>query len=118
MMDSSAQKILATIHSERHQLTGSSGTRDSSERELPADPEDMAADERVAKLVAAIPGDLLAHAAHTCGAHARALQYYEQHLRGSKGNTLNSMVHAAPAFTDAEVSFLQVWLMAGTFHAL
>ncbi|KAK9807336.1 hypothetical protein WJX73_002849 [Symbiochloris irregularis] len=96
------QAAATTAHS-----AGSSGTRSSSERELPTDPEDLAADARVAKLVAAIPGDLLAHAAHTCGAHARALQYYEQHVRESKGNTLNSMVHAAPAFTDGEVSFMQ-----------
>ena len=49
----------------------------------------------------------LAQAAYHCGAHARALQYYEQHLRAAKGNKLNSMVGARPMLEDAEVSFLQ-----------
>ena len=63
---------------------------------------------QVAALVAAIPKDLLARAAHACGAHARALQYYELHVRDVKGNRLNSMADRPPAFTDQEVSFLQV----------
>ena len=49
----------------------------------------------------------LAQAAYHCGAHARALQYYEQHLRAAKGNKLNSVVGTRPVFEDEEVSFLQ-----------
>lgn len=58
--------------------------------------------------MAAIPKDLLAKAAHACGAHARALQYYELHVRESKGGRLNSMCGQAAIFADDEVSFLQV----------
>ena len=51
--------------------------------------------------------DRLAEAAYQCGAHARALQFYELHLREAKGNALNSMALPQPAFADGEVSFLQ-----------
>ena len=50
----------------------------------------------------------LAEAAAHSGAHARALQYYEQHVRAVKGNKLNAMGLPPPRFEDDEVSVLLV----------
>lgn len=49
-------------------------------------------------------------AASQCGAHARALQYFETHVRAAHGGGgLNpAALHTSTQFTDAQVTFLQV----------
>ena len=53
-----------------------------------------------------IPRIKLAHAASTCGAHARALLYYETHLRMTKGNGANPAAAEQPELVDEEVNLL------------
>ena len=48
-------------------------------------------------------------AASQCGAHARALQYYEMHVRaGHNGGGLNPAALTSAQYSDADVSFLLV----------
>lgn len=60
----------------------------------------------VANLLDAIPKKLLATAAFRCGAHARALQYFETHVRAERGGGLNPAAHADTAgdYSHDEVS--------------
>ncbi|GAB4817356.1 hypothetical protein N2152v2_004402 [Parachlorella kessleri] len=63
--------------------------------------------DRVRQLLNTIPKDLLAQAASQCGAHARALQYYETHVRAShNGGGLNPGALTSAQYSDADVSFL------------
>ena len=74
-------------------------------------PEDAeAATRHISDLVDGIPLDLLAHAAFRCGAHARALQYYESYVRTKRGGALNPAAKKSATYDDAEVTFLQVSL--------
>ena len=52
--------------------------------------------------------ELLATAAHACGAHARALLHYETHVRAARGGGLNASALRNATYSDAEVLFLQV----------
>jgi hypothetical protein len=47
-------------------------------------------------------------AASDCGAHARALQYFEAHVRSRHGGTLNPVALRNATYSDDDVSFLQV----------
>lgn len=72
-------------------------------------PEDAeAATKHISDLVDGIPLDLLAQAASQCGAHARALQYYESYVRTKRGGALNPAAKKSATYDDAEVTFLQV----------
>jgi hypothetical protein len=62
----------------------------------------------ISDLVDGIPLNLLAQAAFQCGAHARALQYYESFVRGKEGGALNPSARRNASYTDEEVTFLQV----------
>lgn len=62
----------------------------------------------ISDLVDGIPLDLLAQAAFHCGAHARALQYYESYVRTERGGALNPAARRSATYDDAEVTFLQV----------
>ena len=53
-----------------------------------------------------IPRIKLAKAASKCGAHARALLYYETHLRLSGGKGANIAAASSTKFSDDEVTFL------------
>jgi serine/threonine-protein kinase ATR len=53
-----------------------------------------------------IPRIRLAMAASKCGAHARALLYYETHLRLSGGKGANIAAASSTKFSDDEVTFL------------
>ena len=53
-----------------------------------------------------IPRIKLAYAASSCGAHARALLYYETHLRMTKGNGANLAAAGQPELVDEEVNLL------------
>lgn len=63
----------------------------------------------ISDLVDGIPLDLLAQSASHCGAHARALQYYESFVRSKEGGGLNPSARRNASYTDEEVTFLQVW---------
>lgn len=52
--------------------------------------------------------DLLAQAAADCGAHARALLYFETHVRNMNGGGYNPAAHRNAVYKDEEVTFLQV----------
>ena len=76
-------------------------------------PQEVASDatlEIVAHLLEAIPRDLCAHAAFHCGAHARALQYYETHVRAAQRGAVNQAGRRGlpDPYTDEQVTFLQV----------
>ena len=72
-------------------------------------PEDAeAATKHISDLVDGIPLDLLAQAASQCGAHARALQYYESYVRTKRGGALNPAAKKSATYDEAEVTFLQV----------
>ena len=49
-------------------------------------------------------------AASDCGAHARALQYFEAHVRARYGGTLNPVALRNASYGDDDVSFLQAGL--------
>lgn len=53
-----------------------------------------------------IPRVKLANAASKCGAHARALLYYETHLRLTRGNGANIAAFSTSILSDEEVSNL------------
>jgi serine/threonine-protein kinase ATR len=62
----------------------------------------------IQQLLQIIPLDLLARAAASCGAHARALQYFETHVRALRGGGQNPAAQASATYTDEDVAFLQV----------
>lgn len=65
--------------------------------------------QRVQVLLAGISSEALAQTAYRCGAHARALQYFETHLRSrGKRTGRNPAAYQVDIFDDVEVSFLQV----------
>lgn len=62
---------------------------------------------RVQSMLSMIPKDTMAKAAASCGAHARALLYYEAHVRVIHGGGANLTAHLmSPSFSDSEVTFL------------
>ena len=58
----------------------------------------------VEELLAAVPEEALARASFRCQAYARALQYFESHVRKTSG-TLNPAAHSSGQFEDPAVSF-------------
>lgn len=63
----------------------------------------------VAAMLEGIPKQALSEAAFRCGAHARALQYFETYVRGVRGGGLNpaaAPTRAEVSYTDEQVSFL------------
>ena len=64
--------------------------------------------ERVAGLLDSIDMELLAAAASQCGAHARALLYFESHVRAKEQGTLNPVALSSTTYADDDVSFFQV----------
>ena len=64
--------------------------------------------QHISELVDSIPLDLLAQAAFQCGAHARALQYFESYVRTKRDGGLNPAARISATYDDAEVTFLQV----------
>ena len=79
-------------------------------RGTPVTPEYDESTRRLGQLLESIPAALLARAAFGCGAHARALQYYETHVRACHGGGLNPAALHTKLYPDADVSFLQVAL--------
>jgi hypothetical protein len=73
-------------------------------------PELGEAGRHVAALLGAIPDELLARAAFACGAHARALLYFETHVRAKTGGTLNPVAARCATYSDGDVSFFQARL--------
>lgn len=76
-------------------------------------PQEVASDaalDLVAHLLEIIPRDLCAHAAFHCGAHARALQYYETFVRAKQRGGANQAARRGlpDPYTDEQVTFLQV----------
>lgn len=76
-------------------------------------PQEVATDaalDAVAHLLEIIPRDLCAHAAFHCGAHARALQYYETFVRAKQRGAANQASRRGlpDPYTDEQVTFLQV----------
>lgn len=78
--------------------------------EVPREVASDAALESVAHLLDIIPRDLCAHAAFHCGAHARALQYYESFVRATQRGAANQAARRGlpDPYTDEQVTFLQV----------
>ncbi|CAG9464680.1 unnamed protein product [Pedinophyceae sp. YPF-701] len=70
-----------------------------------------AAEVHVKQLLDRIPADLLARAAHRCGAHARALRWFEQHARykgeDANGAAPNPASGFAVEYTREEAAFFQ-----------
>jgi hypothetical protein len=64
--------------------------------------------EHIQQLLQMIPLELLARAAASCGAHARALQYFETHIRALRGGGRNPAAQSSASYTDDDVAFLQV----------
>jgi hypothetical protein len=62
---------------------------------------------RVGRLLNGIDMELLARAASQCGAHARALLYFESHVRAKAQGTLNPTALSSTIFEDDDVSFFQ-----------
>lgn len=63
---------------------------------------------RVALLLESIPVELQARAAFQCGAHARALLYFETHVRAKESGALNPAALRSASYCDEDVSFFQV----------
>lgn len=63
---------------------------------------------RVALLLESIPVELQARAAFQCGAHARALLYFETHVRAKENGALNPAALRSASYSDEDVSFFQV----------
>ena len=63
---------------------------------------------RVSGLLDSIDMELLSRAAFQCGAHARALLYFESHVRGKEKGTLNPVALTSTTYEDDDVSFFQV----------
>lgn len=64
--------------------------------------------QRIEQLLGAVPLDVLAAAALRVGANARALMYYERHVRAAEGGGLNPAALVSVQYGDEHVSFLQV----------
>jgi hypothetical protein len=62
--------------------------------------------------------ELLARAASQCGAHARALLYFESHVRAKAQGTLNPTALSSTTFEDDDVSFFQAHLRLCTASGL
>ena len=60
----------------------------------------------IMETIDSIPRVKLAEAATSCGAHARALLYYETHLRAVRGGGANIAAFESPIYDDDEVSSL------------
>lgn len=65
----------------------------------------------ITDLISSIPMDLLAQAAFHCGAHARALQYFETCVRTKEKGGLNPAAHYSATYRDDDVTFLQARLL-------
>uniref|UniRef100_A0A7R9VTK1 Serine/threonine-protein kinase ATR n=1 Tax=Chlamydomonas euryale TaxID=1486919 RepID=A0A7R9VTK1_9CHLO len=61
---------------------------------------------RVADFLDGIPTRSLAQAASRCGAHARALQYFETYVRAENGGAMNPAAHVSVVYKPDQVSFL------------
>lgn len=61
---------------------------------------------------------MLAQAAYRCNAHARALQYYEGHVRKTEGGAYNPSAYKSATYTDEEVTFLQANHFPNTPHPI
>ncbi|KAJ4806265.1 Serine/threonine-protein kinase ATR [Rhynchospora pubera] len=59
----------------------------------------------VSELLSAIPKVTLAEASFRCQAHARALMYYESHVRNNSGS-FNPAAETSGVFSDKDISFL------------
>uniref|UniRef100_A0A0D9WU94 Serine/threonine-protein kinase ATR n=1 Tax=Leersia perrieri TaxID=77586 RepID=A0A0D9WU94_9ORYZ len=59
----------------------------------------------VAELLSAIPKVTLAKASFRCQAHARALMYFESHVREKSGSS-NPAAYCSGTFSDDDISFL------------
>lgn len=64
--------------------------------------------QRLARLLTDVPYDVLASAAFHVGAHARALQYFESHVRKQFGGGLNPSAETSVQYDNRSVAFLQV----------
>lgn len=73
---------------------------------------------RVGRLLDGIDMELLARAASQCGAHARALLYFESHVRAKARGTLNPTALASTTFEDDDVSFFQACLISALLSGL
>lgn len=73
-----------------------------------AQSEDSLPGKRVSTLLEGIPVELLARAAFQCGAHARALLYFETHVRAKERGALNPAALSSASYSDEDVSFFQV----------
>lgn len=71
---------------------------------------------RVSGLLDSIDMELLARAAFQCGAHARALLYFESHVRGKEKGTLNPVALTSTTYEDDDVSFFQVKCVGVVLH--
>jgi serine/threonine-protein kinase ATR len=86
--------------------TPSKGTRGSAKAEAQLETTRIARRlENVSKLLAAIPKQSLAGASYRCQAYARALLYFESHVR-EKSGALNPAAEKSGTFTDNDVTFL------------
>jgi len=61
---------------------------------------------RLQQMLESIPKIKLSAAATKCGAHARALLYYEAHLKGERGGAANNAAATSASFEDENVSML------------
>ena len=62
---------------------------------------------RVSGLLDSIDMELLARAAFQCGAHARALLYFESYVRAKEQGTLNPVALSSTTYEDGDVFFFQ-----------
>lgn len=86
--------------------TPSKGTRGSAKAEAQQESIRIARRlENVSQLLAAIPKQSLAGASFRCQAYARALLYFESHVR-EKSGALNPAAEKSGCFTDEDVTFL------------
>ena len=90
------------------QTGGKPGAGGPAERVAGGKPGSGSPAERVAGLLDSIDMELLAAAASQCGAHARALLYFESHVRAKEQGTLNPVALSSSTYADDDVSFFQV----------
>lgn len=62
---------------------------------------------RISGLLDSIDMELLARAAFQCGAHARALLYFESYVRAKEQGTLNPVALSSTTYEDGDVFFFQ-----------
>ena len=87
---------------------GSSASARSRSMESSISAEASLPSKRVALLLESIPVELQARAAFQCGAHARALLYFETHVRTKENGALNPAALRSASYNDEDVSFFQV----------